>query len=117
MLCREKQVCILKNIDSLKQDMLFLIKKNMDEDGKLPADQENKLGILKRKTIESNRSCKKLRSDIEGLERIQHNMKKESGIAIGTVFPNTMVKYGTGERLIMEKKERYSLYPGKSTRL
>ena len=105
---------ITTELVSHKQQLFSLVRDGLDEHGMLSPEQEKRLDSLREKTVESISNSRFVQARIEEIEKLEHEQNFEPGIVAGTVFPNTLVKYGSGERLIMEKISNVRLFPGKS---
>ncbi|HON10316.1 MAG TPA: FapA family protein [Chitinispirillaceae bacterium] len=101
---------------SLKQQVYSYVKDVMDENGYMPSEEEKNLEKLKQKIIEVNDACLKLQSRVKEIEMLQKNCKADPGVMIGTAYPNTLIKYGSGEKMITEKTERLVFHPGKKVK-
>ncbi|NLG17665.1 MAG: DUF342 domain-containing protein [Fibrobacter sp.] len=110
-------VFVASEFIALKQQIFALVKDTMDENGTLSPEKEEELQELKEKIIETNNTCLKIQARVKEIERIQNSCELDPGIMIGTVFPNTFIRYGSGEKMIMDKTERFVFHPGKKSKL
>lgn len=95
----------------LRTKVFELLRDNMNDCGILSEENEKKLEILKSKTIELHNNSDSVQKRIEEIEEIE-NKNSESAIIVKELFPNTLVKLGANDKLIMEKSVNVMLKPG-----
>ena len=95
----------------LKSEIFMLVRDGLNDNGKLSPEDENRLEFFKRKTIELYNTCNSVQKRIEEIEKVEKN-KPEPAVIAKELFPNTLVKFGVSDKLIMEKSVNVMLKPG-----
>jgi len=95
----------------LKSEIFMFVRNGLNDNGKLSSEDENRLEFFTKKTIELYKTCNSVQKRIEEIEKVEKN-KPEPAVIIKELFPNTLVKFGVSDKLIMEKSVNVMLKPG-----
>jgi uncharacterized protein (DUF342 family) len=97
-------------IEKNKELVFQFVRDNLDGQGVLALDKEQMLAAMKSKSSELDQTLHATQSEIETLDKLTV-IGDDPYIKAGVIYPNTIVKFGTGEQLICEKLERVRLTP------
>jgi hypothetical protein len=100
-------------IVELKMQVFSHVRDYMDENGNLSEPEEKKLESLKNITMESKIKCDKIRTRIDCINKIEKTFGEHCGLIARCVFPNTLIKFGNGERQVHEILYNVKLSIGK----
>jgi uncharacterized protein len=95
-----------------KESVFEFVRDSLADDGTLSYDNEQTLAVMKRKTVELHASYAATHAEIESLDHMKLD-DYEPFVMAGTIFPNTLVKFGIGEQLLRERLLRVKLSPQK----
>ena len=108
-----------KEIDSVfqklceqKEKMFLLVRDNMDENGSLGSEAEVTLESSKRMTVQSYDKYSELLVKLEQIDKLIAEQKDETSILAGHIYPNTFIRLGTGEKLILEEMDNVKFTAG-----
>jgi uncharacterized protein (DUF342 family) len=86
----------------LKLRMFELVRSGMNSEGVLESKDDAVVSDLRAKVIECKKSNDSMNKRIVLINEIECNYKTSTGVFAQSVFPNTLIRFGNGERLIME---------------
>ena len=93
---------ITGQVGAVKESLYFLTRDEMDPAGALSGDALCRLDEMKKKYRLHREKCSQVQMEIEALdERINHS--PIPSVKAQTVYPNTVLKFGTVEKIIREK--------------
>jgi uncharacterized protein len=108
-LCMKKKDALLKNltglikeIGSLKEAIFLLVRNEMDGEGNLLEGSLTRLDAMKELHRHRMEKYLQVQNDIEGVDSKLKN-RPNPILKARTVFPNTIIKFGTNEESIMKK--------------
>lgn len=110
---KKKSTEISNFMMQLKMQIFSLVRDGMDEKGKLSEQEEKKLESLKNKNMESKRNNDKIKQRIDCINKIEQTFGAYSGLIAKCVFPNTLIKFGNGERQVQDILYNVKLSVGK----
>jgi hypothetical protein len=84
----------------------------MDENGLLHEEDVNKLDVIKNKTVESIKTHDRIRQRIDCINEKEKNLGSGCGIIAESIYPNTVIKFGNGERQVQDLLKHVKLYAG-----
>ena len=93
---------ITGELGSLKERIFMVARDEMDSEGKLSQGPLVRLEALKKNHRECREKCARIQAEIEALdEKLNHS--PVPSIKAQTVYPNTIIKFGTNEKIVREK--------------
>jgi uncharacterized protein (DUF342 family) len=98
----KKLAGFIKEIGSLKEDIFLLVRNEMDGDGNLHEGSLTRLNAMKESHRQRKEKYLQVQNDIETVDDKLKN-RPVPFLKARTVFPNTIIKFGTFEELIREK--------------
>jgi uncharacterized protein (DUF342 family) len=110
---KKKNVETSDLVTQLNVQIFSLVRDSMDEKGMLSELEEKKLESLKNKTMESKRNCDKIRARIDCINKTEQTFGAYCGLIAKCVFPNTLIKFGNGERQVQDILYNIKLSIGK----
>lgn len=108
---KEADLVFLK-LGENKEKLFQLVRDNMDENGSLGSQVEVTLESLRRNTVESNAKYLELTGKLEKIDKLIAEQKTETSIFVGHIYPNTIIKLGTSEKLILEEMDNVKFTAG-----
>lgn len=84
------------------KQIFILVRDNMDESGHLDSQKEETLLLIKNKSVETKKTCDKIKQRIDTIDTLEKTLGAISGISAGCIYPNTIIKFGNGERQIQD---------------
>lgn len=94
---------------SLREEMYQLVAHGMDESGLVSENDITTLDSFKHNTLQSIQNSRKIQKRIEEIEVLENVNKVDSVISAHVINPNTVVKVGKEERLIMEVQNNVTI--------
>jgi uncharacterized protein len=98
----KKLAGFIKEIGSLKEEIFLLVRNEMDRDGNLHEGSLTRLNAMKESHRQRKEKYIQVQNDIETVDDKLKN-RPVPFLKARTVFPNTIIKFGTLEELIREK--------------
>lgn len=99
-------------IQRTKNEQFTLVRDRMDENGLLNEEDVNKLEVIKNKTVESIKTHDRIRQRIDCINDKEKTLGTSCGIIAESIFPNTFIKFGNGERQVQELLKHVKLFAG-----
>lgn len=94
---------------SLREEMYQVVATGMDASGLLSENEITTLDSFKHNTLQSIQNSRKIQKRIEEIEVLENVNKVDSVISAHVINPNTVVKVGKEERLIMEVQNNITI--------
>jgi uncharacterized protein len=98
---------------SCRQQMFIIVRDGMNEHGVIQGEVLENLAQMKKRKVEFKKITEKLQADIERIESME-TAKVTPFITAQTVYPNTVVKLGKNDRMIMELTHGFKIAPADS---
>ena len=92
--------------------LFVFVRDSMDEKGLLSEQDQKKLELIKNKTIETKNTCDKIKQRIEIINGLEKTLGAISGISARCIYPNTLIKFGNGERQVQDVLHDVKLFAG-----
>jgi uncharacterized protein (DUF342 family) len=99
-------------IQRTKNEQFTLVRTCMDENGLLNEEDINKLEVIKNKTVESIKTHDRIRQRIDCINDKEKTLGSCCGIIAETIYPNTFIKFGNGERHVQDLLKHVKLFAG-----
>jgi uncharacterized protein (DUF342 family) len=105
-----KLALLTTEIEKNRELVFQLVRDNLDENGALSMENEQMLDALKVKSVEIDGVQSSTQVEIESLDGLKYE-GDDPYVKANVIYPNTIVKFGTGEQLIRERLEQVRLTP------